>query len=356
MSMLEYLVNGKIYKIPSGLNEFQTGLYVHLIDWKWKNLTKEPGKYRFERKEKNSTTKKSYEIEYDAMLPDAMQDQWKVLYPPIVEELKELKKKFPFKPHTHIDHMASSQAANLNLFIPILLSPQADSILREIKPDFKTLAREYLYKGFQVEYWDAIGETGLLGDHSKRSGTDADIAIAYYNKNNELCLWLIEHKLTEAEFTTCGGYKSKNRDKELHNCDSSFTAILGNKRLCYYTDIRGFNYWDWTDKFQTLFPGHHNSEGCPFKGGMNQLWRNQLMGLAIETCAEMPFKQVYFSVVRHPENSYLDRTLADYENLMDWNSKFSVYTSKDFIDSAGRYADADLDDWIDWYKELYKIS
>lgn len=35
---------------------------------------------------------------------------------------------------------------------------------------------------------------------------------------NSAILWLIEHKLTEEEFTPCGGFKSKNRTS-LHICE-----------------------------------------------------------------------------------------------------------------------------------------
>jgi len=349
-------INGVNYKLPSGLNEFQISLYVHLINWKWRNLTKEPGIYRFKRTDRKTKVEKEFAIEYDAILPDYMRGQWKVIYPPIVDKLKELKKKFPFKAHTHIDHMASSQAANMNLFIPILLSPNVNSILRELKPDFETLAREYLYNGFRIEYWDEVSEAGLLGDHSKRSGTDADIAIAYYNTKNELCLWLIEHKLTEVEFTTCGGYKSNGRNEELHKCESSFSEIIANKNLCYYSDVRGYNYWDLTDKFQSIFPNHLKCDGCPFKGGMNQLWRNQLMGLAVEDNNSLPFTKVFFSVVRHPENESLNKSMDKYEQLIGGNQIFFRFTSSDFLESAAKHADRELWNWIFWYRELYNIE
>jgi hypothetical protein len=66
----------------------------------------------------------------------------------------------------------------------------------------------------------------LSGDHSARLETDSNIAIAYYNKDNELCLWLIEHKITEKEFTECCGNKSDGRDKLKHQCEKSFLEIL----------------------------------------------------------------------------------------------------------------------------------
>jgi hypothetical protein len=61
------------------------------------------------------------------------------------------------------------------------------------------LATNELYKGFRIEFWDgnSTDEKDLLGDHCPNSGTDSDIAIAFYNKEDELCLWLVEHKLTD---------------------------------------------------------------------------------------------------------------------------------------------------------------
>ena len=122
--------------------------------------------------------------------------------------------------------MASSQAANLNLFLPIVLNPNASAVFAKLKPDFARLAVSQLDHGFRIEFWDE--PYGNLHDKSKAAGTDADIAIAYYNHRDELCLWLIEHKLTEAEFTTCGGAK-RPRKRPMHDCSKSFAEILANK-------------------------------------------------------------------------------------------------------------------------------
>jgi hypothetical protein len=67
-------------------------------------------------------------------------------------------------------------------------------------------------------------------------GTDADIAIAYRNPVGTLCLWLIEHKLTEAEFHACGGFKSNGRKARPDcDCSRSFADIQENKDTCYHT-------------------------------------------------------------------------------------------------------------------------
>lgn len=349
--MKEEKINDIKYKLPSALTPFQRKLYVHLINWKWKYVTKEVGIYK--KKERNSTKVITYE--YDAILPESVHKYYPLIYPDVLLDMLAHKKKFDFKLHQHFNHMASSQAANVNLFLPILLNANVNDVLKELKSDFKSLATDQLYKGFRIEYWDGNSKTekGLLGDHNARSGTDSDIGIAYWNKKQELCLWLIEHKLTEKEFTECGGFKSDNRNKVNHRCEESFTNITANKNLCYYHDVRGSEYWNLTDSNQSFFSNHTQFNGCPFRGGMNQLWRNQLMALALEQTGE--FKHVYFSVVHHPENHSLDKTIADYANLVSHNNKFNRFTSSSVITAALKAGDKKLNDWVNWYKELYNV-
>ncbi|MEZ4939198.1 MAG: hypothetical protein R2799_16555 [Crocinitomicaceae bacterium] len=319
-------------------------MYVHLINWKWKHITEKPGINHYKGKA----------IEYDAILPEEVRKDSPLIYPPILKDLKEHKKQFDFKFHAHFNHMASSQAANVNLFLPILLSPKVNEILRKQKPDFKRLATDKLYKGFRIEFWDGNSsqEKGLLGDHNSSTGTDSDMAIAYYNHEEELCLWLIEHKLTEAEFTTCGGAKSKGR-KTHHSCDMSFKDILKNKDTCYYHSANHYQYWNLTEKHQKFFANANEGHVCLFKKGMNQLWRNQLLALELEDSGE--YKDVFFSVVHHPDNDDLDESLKEYKELIADNRKFSVFTSKELVESSQKNGDRVLYEWVDWYKNLYNI-
>lgn len=338
-------INNLDYKLPSSLTSFQQKMYVHVINWKWRNITKDVGYYNY----------KGSKIEYDAILPVACHNNFSLIYPSILEDLKLHKKEYNFKFHLHFNHMASSQAANVNLFLPILLNPNANDILKLVIPDFKRLAKSELYKGFRIEYWDGNSnkDSGLLKDHSALSGTDSDIAIAYYNLKDELCLWLIEHKLTEKEFTVCGGHKSNDRDKLVHKCDVTFSEILSEKETCFHHSNRKREYWNLTDDNQSFFANNSVYESCPFKEGMNQLWRNQLLGFALEKAGR--YKKVHFSVVKHHENKSLDKSVNDYKKLTDNNAKFSVFDSKDIINAAEKINNEELNKWVTWYKELYML-
>ena len=347
--MKEKTLNGKTYKLPGSLTPFQEEMYIHLINWKWKRNITEPGIYK--TKDKNGIVQTYL---YDAILPKSVHKDFPLVYPNILKDLIEHRKKYYFKFHQHFNHIASSQVANVNLFLPLLLHPKVNEIFTLLKSDFKSLALRELYKGFRIEFWDGNSneERGLLKDHSALSGTDSDIGIAYYNHSDQLCLWLIEHKLTEREFTGCGGIKSKDRDCEKHLCYKTFTEILSNKNFCFHHSFKGREYWNLTD--ETFFVNHSKYNTCPFKGGMNQLWRNQLLGFALEKAGL--FKEVYFSVVKHPENKALEKSIEQYKDLINHQNKFSVFDSKSAIDIVAKLQDSDLNAWVSWYKELYKID
>lgn len=335
-------IDGEVYRLPDKLNDFQFELFIHLIKWKWKNITKEPGHHGGD--------------DYDAILPESEHENLPHLYNQSIKDaLAEHLGIFPFKLHRHFFHMASSQAANINLFLPILLHPHANEILKQLKSDFKSLATEELYHGFRLEFWDGNLDTdrGSLGDHSAIAGTDSDIAIAYYNHEDKLCLWLIEHKLREDEFTECGGFKSKGK-RDQHDCTKSFGEILQNKDLCYYRNVNRYKYWDVTEENKAFFVNHQEHQSCPFKGGMNQLWRNQLLGFTLED--QKKYNEVYFSVVRHPANDSLDKTINSYKKLIASNPKFFDFTSKDVIDSSEKFDDKELNRWVKWYRELYNLK
>ena len=217
--MKVYTHNGSEYRLPNELNDFQLAMYTHMIDWKWAHLTREPGHYGGRP--------------YDAILPEELKGQYHPIYPPVVERFLSHQCRFPFKTHTFIGHMASSQAACANLFLPLLQCPDAAAqVLRCVKPDLDRIATDQLDSGFRLEFWDEPYNT--LRDHTPAAGTDADIAIAYYDQAGDLKLWLIEHKLTESEFTTCGGYRSRGRDHP-GRTDATAPSTSPRTRTCVTT-------------------------------------------------------------------------------------------------------------------------
>ena len=327
------------YRLPNGLSTFQDQMYKHLIDWKREHITNEAGQYAGRT--------------YDAVLPDEMQGKLRNLYEPVRQRFQDHQKSFHFKTHTFADHMASSQIACANLFLPIMECPdEAPGILAAVKPDIDSIATDKLDAGFRIEFWDE--PTNLLGDHNKSTGTDSDFAIAYRDRQGDLNLWLIEHKLTEAEFTTCGGARSKGRVAGKHSCEST-EEILQDTQQCYYQSACGYNYWDITLNNEDVFPHEDliQHTGCPFKGGMNQLWRNMLLALAIEDSSDWPYKRVFFSVCHHPKNHALQESMDAFSALLGDPTRFASFTSEPLIERAKSTDSQSLRTWADWYSDLY---
>ena len=348
--MKEYTVGERTYRLAGGLTEYQLGMYVHLVDWKRAHLTEECGYYKY----------KGRLIPYDSMLPAGIKAERHPLYRPIVSRVLEHQKRFPFKLHKFVGHMASSQVACINLFVPLLQYPElAAQILRTIKPDLASIATDHLDKGFRIEYWQGHdNERGPLNDHSARAGTDADIAIAYRDHGGRLKLWLIEHKLTEKEFTPCGGATSNGRTVK-HRCEP-VADILANHDLCYYheSDRCRYTYWPITDRHPQVFPPERLAAQaeCPFKGGMNQLWRNMLLALSVEDDPDQPYDAVHFSVVRHPDNYALEPTIRAFTEVTAGTHRFRWFTSDRIVHGAAETDSPDLQDWARWYSGLYRIG
>lgn len=162
-------------------NDFRQKIYSYLINYKKEVL-------RIESKGVSARGG-----EHDCLLPQPYRDANipVMLYEGIKTTVEEIQASdFAYKPHLAASaHVASSQTACLNLFVPILESEHADQILKEsgVAPeDFDHIDREQLRKGYCFEYWDSTlkGNKGILGDHSPHAGTDSDVAIAGINRKD----------------------------------------------------------------------------------------------------------------------------------------------------------------------------
>jgi len=325
------------YYLSSRMNNFQRDLYIHLADWKRAQKDNQQGYYRGQKN--------------DLIFADTM-DEYFHIFQPARKTVQNLQ----FKKHKFFRHMASSQAACINLFVPLLQYPAlAANIFRVIKPDLAAIATEEIENGYQLEFWgkNYISDPrGFLNDHNNASGTDADIAIAYRDQENELNLWLIEHKLSEPEFTTCAAASSEGRT--VQHCCTPASDIYQNPSLCFYHSGKSYRYWEITKEANQLFtPALFASDiDCPFRKGLNQLWRNQLLAFAIEK-SKTPFNKVFFSVVHHPGNLSLAESIREFKSLTNDTRKFFTFTS-DVIHRAAQDLNApELKKWVDWYREVY---
>lgn len=337
---MEKTINGIKYYLPKYLTPDQEAIFCHIINWKRKNITKDRGWYKGH--------------EYDAFFPVGT-SSYAMTYKPIISYLEEMQHgDFAYKLHEFTPHAVSSQMACINLFMTLLLSEQASHILKKLSTcpsNFKEIARDKLYHGFCFEYWgqDVKKGKGVLNDHCSGAGTDADVAISYYDNENNLCLWLIEHKLSEKEFTTCGGYNSKNNVYKDNCIKCSLTDIANEPLKCYYHKIK-YKYWDIYRTHEEKYQGNIQIIGCPFREGLNQLWRNQLLGFALQETGV--YKNTTFSVCHHAKNRMLNQSILRYKELTCRNKMFNSFTNYDVLNAVNDVK-SDLHSWLNWYKDVY---
>lgn len=264
------------------------------------------------------------------------------------------------KRHVYFDHLNSSQAACFNLFVPLSLDKAlSNKIFAGLIPGFKELM------SIKFEYSDPkdyLNERKGRSDNKRNIGTDSDIAIFYHNTNDDLCLCLLEHKLTEKEFTNCNAVRSKNnltKDK----C-KDFSQIWSNTSNCYYQSGKNYNYWKLTKHTDSFFDQNVLSAQvgtCPFKGSLQQLWRNMLMAQAIENDPENPVKEAYFRVVYHQENDELFRlkefsgfneTDQAFSSILKTKSRFFTITIQEILEKI-KIVSSSVLLWVNEYEEKY---
>ena len=153
--------------------DFQQKVYSYLI------------KYKKESLNINDKGISAHGVEHDCLLPKPYRSHKPImLYDGIKETVKDIQaSKYAYKAHLAASkHVASSQTACINLFVPILESEYADQILigaGVVPKDFDHIDRNQLRKGYCFEYWESTleGAKGLLGDHSPHAGTDSELPL-----------------------------------------------------------------------------------------------------------------------------------------------------------------------------------
>ncbi|WP_302306152.1 hypothetical protein [Bacteroides finegoldii] len=166
---------------------------------------------------------------------------------------------------------------------------------------------------------------------------------------DKLCLWLIEHKLSEKEFTKCGAYTSEANSYKENCTQCTLVDIANSPKKCHY-HIIGYKYWNILKMNLDRFQGAIEIKGCPFRHGLNQLWRNQMLAFALQETGI--YNNVTFSVCHHAKNTMLDKSINQYRALTNEDAMFSYFTNYDVLSAVDTH-DSELQKWLQWYKELY---
>jgi len=199
-----------------------------------------------------------------------------------------------------LTNTAASQPYCFNLVIylqlHLSLADKLFSILLEKNVKVQHIEPEFTPNQCVVHGFDRTDDESI-GDQMGKIGTDSDIAVFYTYDNNKKGVLLIEFKFIESEFSICSSYSEKKKIKSICDSDNYYFDLIepimknqSNKTLCGYTQY--FN-WQLTNESSGLdIQNIKCLNACPFRFGLNQLWRNMLLSRQVanaRNCNEFGF-------------------------------------------------------------------
>lgn len=227
--------------------------------------------------------------------------------------------------------------------------------IHHIEPEFTPNLCDSVV-GFERTSDESIGDQNLkLG-----IGTDADIAVFYSYENNKKGVLLVEFKFIEAEFSVCSSIADKKEIQTTCNSEMFFSEMVDAKNLlCGYNKY--FN-WELTAKSKVI-DGEKikKSVACPFRFGLNQLWRNMLLVEQVASarnCNEFGF----FVFSPSENNKYLwseGKTESLFREILTekGNKNFKSVTLESILDQLQSFvADEEDKKWLAKMNTKYRIK
>ena len=213
--------------------------------------------------------------------------------------------------------------------------------------------------GFETSFDESIGDQNLKAGR----GTDADIAIFYKYDNTKKGVLLIEFKFIEGEFSICSSYKSKNETKKdlkkICTTNDYYKTLIESKDLkCGYNKYLN---WTLTNKSSVMDIEKVRGFGkCPFRLGLNQLWRNIL--LAEQVSKSRKCDEFGFWVFSPKENKeYLWKKGNNEKEFREvlteqGNESFKNIGLEDVLDKLDVYVKTEEDIyWLNQLNNKYRI-
>jgi hypothetical protein len=207
--------------------------------------------------------------------------------------------------HGYVAALNSSMAFAFNLFLAFRIGdPSSLARLLGGLTDRRLVVERVVF-----EY---AGPTHILGEVAGAQPardehvTASDVAVFVRDETGRRGVILIEVKLSEGGFTTCGGAASRGNRRQ--DVCASAQRFLADPSACYLRRplraTRERRYWPIFEgahgAVKTAFPGCGGEGPCPFRGGAQQIMRNHALLLGLEQEGLVDFGA--FVLVHHDAN------------------------------------------------------
>ncbi|HUV73690.1 MAG TPA: hypothetical protein VMW79_05250 [Anaerolineae bacterium] len=266
--------------------------------------------------------------------------------------------------HAESLNLRSSQACCLNFLYYLRQNlEQASEVLRGW---FSNLARVI---SIEFEYTGPEAVTEWLGEPpgGKRgmNRTSVDAAIWWADANKKPRLTLVEWKYTEKGFGSCGGYLSSG-NKDRSRCTSLDVRSIRPHTDCYL--MQGDkptiqrHYWDHMKDAGVKYVVFEKT-GCPFRGPLYQLLRQQLLAHWLETKTD---NTVDVAVACFKNNTDLMRSpgylrhvdkglAAAWKTFLAEPERFQVLYVEDLMAHCDYLAGVATSPWREYLRERYGV-
>ncbi len=257
--------------------------------------------------------------------------------------------------HNQSAHLRSSQTFAFNLFLPFWEGRRA----RLSERVSALVGTRLIIDRVQFEWVPpgrVLGE--IAGDRpvGDEPATVTDVVLWGRLRFRRRAALLLEVKLSEGEFTPCGGRESQgNRRKDV--CQSA-RLFMRDPNACYLRrpvrQRRDRRYWEIFTRshgsVRKAFP-HADLDGpCPFAYDMQQPMRNLAIARGLEQ--EGMVRRAWFALCAHDANPDIAARWADWSRLLPEPSPAPAIPASEIV-SIGEAEG--LTDWAAYMRERYQL-
>ncbi len=257
--------------------------------------------------------------------------------------------------HKQAPHVRSSQAFAFNLFLPFRerhLDRLSELVNRQVGARLS----------IDMVQFEWVPPGGLLGEIrgdrpvGDEPATAADVVLWGQTSSRRRAAVLLEVKLSEGEFTACGGRESRgNRRKDV--CRSA-SLFMHEPNACYLRrpvrQRRDRRYWEIFARshgsVRNAFPNADLNGPCPFAFDMQQPMRN--LAIAQGLLQDGTVHQAWFGLCAHDANPQIAALWSEWSHLLPEPSMAPVLPASAIV-SAGEAAG--LKSWTAYMRERYQL-
>ena len=290
--------------------------------------------------------------------PERMWQLWTDgIYPEYREIAQEVVSTDSVKLHQYAAHLRSSQAFAFNLFLPFR---------KGNRERLSERVSEAIGTGFSIDEvgfeWvppgALLGEIGGDRPVGNEPATAVDVILWGRLPDEQRAVVLLEVKLSETDFTHCGGRTSPGNDKK-HVCASA-ARFFENPNDCYLRRPqrrqRDRRYWEiFTASHGSVlaaFPGAETEGECPFAYNMQQPMRNLAIARGLEQDQDIDVEKAWFGLCAHDENADVAEHWEEWQSLLPERALAPSIPASEIV----RAGEAEgLQEWAAWMRTRYQL-